>query len=242
LRQKRPLLLKAIICVVWPVPREKRARATELKRAISEAAFLDHQSSNVESMVDLLLGLMTYISWGWDHVHNRGSLSRLMSLCVSLVGEMRLDRPSPKEPHTGNLLTPVARRGYNETGAVGFARQRAVLGCFVLSSIISGYFADMDTMKWTPQLEETLLKMSEVKESPTDTDLVVQVRLQLLSTKALQLRDLLQPPPSPGQPEVPAAKVFSDAETLLAQLQELRRASYWSSHHQQREYFLSPTI
>jgi hypothetical protein len=245
LRHERPLVLQAITCVAWPISQEKRALAAELKRALSEAAFLkrqqDNQSSGRDCMVDLLLGLMIYIAWGWDHVHNRGSLSRLM-LCLSLVGEMHLDRPVPSEPLTGNLLEPVARRRYNETGSpLCLELQRAVLGCFVLSSIVSGYFANMDAMKWTPQLEETLVTISEIEGSSTDRDLVLQVRLQLLSNKAVQYRDLLLQHPSQAQPQISAAEVFSDAETLLAELQKLRRTSYSSSQHQQRKRSSPPS-
>lgn len=240
LRQDRPLLLQAIFCVAWPVAQEKPALARMLKLAFSEAAFLDYAKnsrSSVDATVDLLLALMTYIAWGWDHVYNRGSLSRLTMLCLSLVGELLLDRPKPQEPHTGHLLTPMSQRRYTESSASVFEHRRAALGCFVLSSIVSGYFSDMDAMKWTPQLEEILTTLDTNERSTADKDLVLQVRLELLRAKAGHLRSLLQKHPNQAQePQKPAAEVFSDAETLLADLQKLRRTSYTCSQHLQRKH------
>ncbi|KAI0517738.1 hypothetical protein F5B22DRAFT_654520 [Xylaria bambusicola] len=66
----RPLLFKAIACVAWPFSREREARALDLKRGLCEEAFLrqiragKNQSNDISSALDLLLALMTYISWG----------------------------------------------------------------------------------------------------------------------------------------------------------------------------------
>jgi hypothetical protein len=91
----------------------------------------------------------------------------------------------------------------------------------------------MDAMNWTQELEQALSNISELKEAPTDEIFVSQVRLELLATKALQLRDLLKQP-------ISAAKVFLDAKALLAQAQNLRQASHCPSQVQPREQSTSP--
>ncbi|KAG6361747.1 hypothetical protein INS49_009975 [Diaporthe citri] len=162
LHRDRPLLFQAIVCVTWPYPEEKEARAVELKRTLCEAAFLRqrradmNQSCGVDPVLDLLLGLMTYVAWGWDHVHNRGSLSHLVMLCMSLVGEMRLDRPALDGHYADSLLAPVASRGSLSPPQPSAEAQRAVLGCFVLSSVVSEYLGNMDPLAWTPQLDKIL--------------------------------------------------------------------------------------
>ncbi|KAI1452135.1 hypothetical protein F4805DRAFT_463107 [Annulohypoxylon moriforme] len=232
LRHDRPLLSQAIVCVAWPFAREKEARAGELKRSLCETAFLRQSHHSIDSMVDLLLGLMTYIAWGWDHVHNRSNLSRLVMLCTSLVAEMHLDRPAPHAPYAGNLL---AQRFAMPPSQVqpSLELQRAALGCFVLSSTVSQFFASMDAMKWTPQLQEILTAVNTTKGCLADKDLALQVHLQLLATKAVHLCDMLQQQPNQIQPAIAAPTVLSDAETLHGQLQKLRRSPSWSSQHHQ---------
>lgn len=244
LRRDRPLLFQAIVCVAWPFAREREARGIELKRTLCEAAFLRqthgnmNQPGGIDSVVDLLLGLMTYIAWGWDHVHHRGNLSRLVMLCMSLVGGLYLDRPALDAHHTASLLVSGPSGTASSSTQLSAETHRAVLGCFVLSSVVSEYFSNMDPMAWTPQMEGILVAISRGRECPMDTDLVYQVRLQLLSNQAVNLRQVLQQQESNHEtpPKLSAATVFSDAETLQGQLQELRRHPSWSSRHHQREY------
>ncbi|KAI1087104.1 hypothetical protein F5B19DRAFT_486980 [Rostrohypoxylon terebratum] len=250
LHHDRPLLLQAIVCVAWPFAREKEARARELKRSLFETALLRQPHHSIDSTVDLLLGLLVYIAWGWDHVHNRSNLSRLVMLCMSLVAEMHLDRPAPRSPYAGNLLAQRFAIPSNH-GQLSLELQRAVLGCFVISSAVSEFFASMDAMKWTPQLQEILAAVNTTKACPADTDLVLQVRLQLLATKAAHLRDTLQQQQqqqqqqqtNQAQPSIAAPSILSDAETLHGQLQELRRTPSWSSqHHQPHTHYVELLI
>ncbi|OTA64247.1 hypothetical protein K449DRAFT_464151 [Hypoxylon sp. EC38] len=242
LRRDRPLLLQAIVCVAWPFAREKEARAGELKRSLCETAFLHQPHHSIDSMIDLLLGLMIYIAWGWDHVHKRSNLSRLVMLCMSLVAEMHLDRPAPHSPYAGNFLAQRFAIPPNQV-QLSLELQRAVLGCFVLSSTVSEYFASMDAMKWTPQLQEILTAVNTTKGCLADRDLVLQVRLQLLATKAIHLRDMLQQQPNQVQSTIAAPTILSDAEALHGQLQELRRSPSWSSqHHQPHTHYVELLI
>jgi hypothetical protein len=235
LRRDRPLLFQAIACVAWPFPRERRARVVELKRTLCEAAFLrqaqeDH-SGDVDSSADLMLGLLVYVAWGWDHVDGSGNLSRLMMLCMSLVGGMHLDRPAPPDLHTSNVFSPASRTRYGER-EVSLERRRTALGCFVLSSIVSAFSAAINTLEWTPQMEESLLAIDATENCPSEASVVLQVRLELLSTKAFHLYNLLQQS-NYNQPKLPAAKVFTDAEALLEKTQKLRESAFRLSQNAQ---------
>jgi len=218
-----------------PSAREKRARAGELKRVLYEMCFLqqqrpqhENQSGSTDQSMDLLLGLLTYIAWGWDHVLSRCSLSRLMMVAISLVGEMRLDKSVPQDLHTMGLFTPGFEGWYGEasgevTAQFFLERQRAVLGCFVLSSVVSAYFTQVDAMRWTPQMDEALAAISNNEECPTDAALALQVRLTLLATKAIQIRDQQQQQQTDqAQTATLAAPALSFIKELLGKLQELR--------------------
>ncbi|KAI1171387.1 hypothetical protein F4777DRAFT_55533 [Nemania sp. FL0916] len=241
LHRNRPLLFQAIVCVTWPFSGEREARALDTKRTLCEEAFLRqgragmNQSSSIDPALDLLLALMTYISWGWDHVRRRGSLSPLVMLCMSLVGEMRLDRPALTDGHTGRLLVlPLSTLTQDNPRQLSAEARRAALGCFVLSSVVSHHFRDMDPLAWTPQLESVLRDTNSAEACSTDADLVYQVRLQLLSVKATQLHKKLQTQLNhDDQGERSAPTIFKDAKTLHQKLQEFRRAPLLPSRNHQ---------
>jgi hypothetical protein len=217
LQLERPFLFRAITCVAAPTSYEKRTRAVEFKRALCDRAFLQQQqdeneiqSDQMDQTVDLLLGLLVYIAWGWDHLLS----SRLITLAVSLVGEMRLDKPAPSHVHTLALLTPGIL-GYGHSHLLRehlLERQRAVLACFVLSSAVSAYSGQVDALRWTPQMDLSLASISANAEFQTDAILALQVRLQLVAAQAFSMGD-------PSHEPSHAA-----AEALLGQLEELRPA------------------
>lgn len=147
LQHDRPFLLRSIFCVTVPSAREKMARSKELRRTICET-MLGFES---QSSIDLLLGLLTYIAWGWDHLLNRRSLSRLMMQAMSLACEMRLNKPTPEDANMMTWFTPGSDAWSGSSGIMTtlefLERQRAVLGCFALSSTVSAYFEDIDPLR-----------------------------------------------------------------------------------------------
>ncbi|XXG98168.1 hypothetical protein Hte_004489 [Hypoxylon texense] len=224
LRRERPFLFRAILAVTTPTVQDKMVRGQELKRIIAQTALLENQSS-----IDLLLGLLTYIAWSYDSFLTRsGSLSRLIVLAISLVGDLRLNKPVPPDVHMIGPFTPGFEGCYGdtnqETGQRYLERQRAVLGCFLLSSIVSSYFAQVDPMRWTPQMEEGLHALSVNKACPTDEVFAFQVRLQLLAQRSIHIRDQRQEDSTLIAPSTTATPLPASiyVRSFHSQLQELR--------------------
>lgn len=171
-------------------------------------------SRSVGRTLDLVLGLLTYIAWGWDYSLN----SRLVMLAMSLVGEMDLYMAHcPSDAHLLGLLSfdvNLANVGHSRGHTMedhGLDYHRALLACFLLSAAVSAYSGQIDPMRWTPPLEGALVAISDTY-SQGDHVLAVQVRLQLLKGRAVQIRD---------QGHRPDHNV---AEVLLVKLEELRPA------------------
>jgi hypothetical protein len=167
--------------------------------------------------MDLLQGLLVYIAWGWDHVRSGLGLSRLVILAISLVGELRLDKPIPSDAHAFRLFNPGP--GYPQEDISSdmsmqlvLEGQRALLGCFLLSCVVSAYFGEVDAMRWTPKMEEALLTLSMNENCPSDAVLALQVRLQLLAAKAAEVR---------GRPATDDAQGTKHIASLLRQLKDL---------------------
>jgi hypothetical protein len=135
LRQNRPFLLQAIHTVTTFSTQERLPQVEELKRVLFTSALLE-----VQSNMDLLLGLLTYLTWSTDAFLGRADLlSRLMMLAISLVYDLRLFKPSSKDVEVMMMITQgqaddSRQRPADQTPYELLERQRAVLACFILSS------------------------------------------------------------------------------------------------------------
>lgn len=135
LRQERPFLAEAIIAVATPSTQEKQARAERLKHHLIRSAVLENQSS-----IDMLLAMLTYIAWSTDPFFGRASnLSRMIMLAMSLVYDLQLGKPPPPDALIIATMTPglgfPGRVSNNRSSQGILEQQRAVLACFVLSSM-----------------------------------------------------------------------------------------------------------
>jgi hypothetical protein len=135
MRRDRPFLLQAILTVATFSTQKKLSRADKLKNYLFQSVLLD-----VESNIDLLLGLLTYLAWSTDAFLGRADLvSRLMMLAISLVYDLRLFKPSPLDVKLMMSITQGSpyeneQLASEETIQEYLEKQRAVLACFILSS------------------------------------------------------------------------------------------------------------
>ncbi|CAK7225548.1 hypothetical protein SBRCBS47491_005925 [Sporothrix bragantina] len=239
LQRHRPFLLRCIVAVTTTLVRDKIAQGRAIKEILAHETLVENKNS-----MDLLLGLLVYISWGTDPMVSRsGTLSRLVMLALSIVCDMRLNRPLPVDQHM--LTTYTTNKGEVETKGSGgrghvdagshmddrgteeddilsaddeaLEKQRAVLGCFLITSSISVYFAQIDGMRWTPQMGECLDAVqahgtSNPLTHHSDAVLAYQVRLQQIVQRAVHSRE----PAASLPPYI--------TEAFLTNLEELKAA------------------
>ncbi|PWY94619.1 hypothetical protein BO94DRAFT_509208 [Aspergillus sclerotioniger CBS 115572] len=224
--QDRPFLAEAIIAVATPSTQEKQARAERLKYHLTRSAVLENQSS-----IDMLLGMLTYIAWSTDPFFRRASnLSRMIMLAMSLVYDLRLGKPPPPDAQVIATMAPglgSLQECSNESSPQDLLeQQRAVLACFVLSSIISFSFSRIVPLSWNSQMEDAVRMIEANKECPSDESFAIQVRLQVLSQRAILVREPQQTShPSATQTTTPTPSATSMyLKVLQGQLKELRAA------------------
>ncbi|KAI0430442.1 hypothetical protein F5Y09DRAFT_355962 [Xylaria sp. FL1042] len=190
LRQNRPFLFQAILTVTTFSTQKKLALAEDLKRSLFTSTLL-----NVESSIDLLLGLLTYLAWSTDAFLGRADLiSRLMMLATSLVYDLRLFKPCRLDVQLFMTITQGGPYESNqnadqETIEEFMEKQRALLACYVLSSNVSSHLGRQDALRWTPQMEEACYVIEKNEMLPTDRAFAIQVRLHVLKHKAAYIRD-----------------------------------------------------
>ncbi|KAE8143522.1 putative C6 transcription factor [Aspergillus pseudotamarii] len=234
LRHNRPFLLRAIYTVTTFSTQERLAQVEELKHLLFTSALL-----KVESSIDMLLGLLTYIAWSTDTFLGRADLvSRLMMLAISLVYDLRLFKASAPDVQVMMAISQgqaeETRQSLDaETRCSLFEGRRAVLACFVLSSNLSSHLGRQDALNWTPQMEEALHILTINEPCPTDKLFVSQVRLQLFKQKAQNVRQgeevgWTRTGTDPATASLPHLLYF---KMLRRQLQELR-SSFQADLHQ----------
>ncbi|KAG5293874.1 C6 transcription factor [Histoplasma capsulatum G186AR] len=225
LHQNRPFLLQAIHAVTTFSTQERLVQVEELKRLLFTSALL-----KVQSNIDLLLGLLTYLAWSSDAFLGRADLvSRLMMLAISLVYDLRLFKSSSIDVEVMMSMTQgwaeeSPRNLDDETPYGLLERQRAVLACFILSSNVSSHLGRQDAIRWTPQMDEALRVITMDNSCPTDKLFVAQVRLQLLKQKAEYVRQIEETGfARPGSATSPAtAPRLLYLKSLRRQMHELK--------------------
>ncbi|KAK8115246.1 hypothetical protein PG999_007315 [Apiospora kogelbergensis] len=191
----RPFLL---LCICAASSKSTDARAVlgeRIKQTVADRLVVNsHGIVNI----DLLLGLLVFIAWGYDALLKvaPNSLSRFTHQAMLVVFELRLNRQPTDET---NMLSISSTHGEPSTIRVNerthsLEERRAVLGCFYISAVISTYFGQIDALQWTPYMEESLTILGHQKESLIDESFVHQVRLQLISNEMETVRHSTVPP------------------------------------------------
>ncbi|RDW65808.1 uncharacterized protein DSM5745_09547 [Aspergillus mulundensis] len=159
------------------------ATAQDLKR---EALFLWRCIYAVESKdTTRQAALITFQSQP-----QKSSLCVYAQMAIALVFELGLNKPAPPDlnqtisnsnavGHMPGLKASISTmRTMNE--------RRAVLGCFVLTSIIAQFLGRMDPLRWTPHMKECLDILAHSEESPGDAVLAQITRTRLVADQILQ--------------------------------------------------------
>ncbi|CAI7649375.1 unnamed protein product [Penicillium palitans] len=134
--------------------------------------------------MDLLLGIMTFISW--VSYSRRPFLNVYAHILMAVVAELGINGPndysamSSFKDAIGMKQAPPAARTLEE--------RRAVLGCYLISSSAALAISRIDPMRWTPHMEESLSILTEAKECPQDELLVALVKIHLVLDRVYQLR------------------------------------------------------
>ncbi|KIW85523.1 hypothetical protein Z517_00915 [Fonsecaea pedrosoi CBS 271.37] len=160
LRETRPFLWYNIMTVATPVTSLQLAWSEAIQKKLAQDMFVENERS-----VDLLLGLLVYLSWSHFYKKRGPNISLLCSLAMSLVFDLGLNRASREGPGGDGKTMDECR---------------AVLACFYITSQISLTMKRIDGLNWTPYMERCLETLATQPEWHLDGVLVAQVRLQLL--------------------------------------------------------------
>lgn len=174
LRQEQPFLWFCIMAVSSQSTAQQQLWGSKIRQTVAQQMVVQSVRN-----VDLLLGLLTFLGWANYHISTGPFLALFAQLTISLVFDLGLNKPVPKDILPGPCEDKYPRRSTPRT----MEERRAVLGCFLVTSIISSFVQKSDALRWTSHMNECLQILDENKECPTDRILVQQVRLQILIEK-----------------------------------------------------------
>ncbi|KAJ5579581.1 uncharacterized protein N7459_005566 [Penicillium hispanicum] len=215
LRRERPFLFICIMAAASQSTQTKVALSEHIKQTITQRVFFDRDASTVN--IDLLLGLLTFLAWGHDHLIQQAParVSRYTQLAMTLVFDLRLNKPAADD---SNMLPKHMNESFIKTPRCSLEERRALLGCYVMSSMyapptmvdrllleigkgladivrVSLYFLQIDELQWTPFMDECLDVLSRHGESPYDEVFAHQVRLQRIASELQNIKGAQQVPP-----------------------------------------------
>ncbi|KAK2837004.1 hypothetical protein FQN49_006508 [Arthroderma sp. PD_2] len=156
------------------------ALSQEIKQYVSQKMLITGEKS-----LDLLLGLLTFITWGRFTVYPAQILTNLMQLAVALVYDLGLNKPVSQEPAHQVLWEGLPEQTYT-LGVRTMQERRALLGCYIIGITIASYFRKLEPLRWTPYMDESLELLINNKEHQSDLLLVGLVRLILITENSVE--------------------------------------------------------
>ncbi|KAG9229196.1 hypothetical protein BJ875DRAFT_475560 [Amylocarpus encephaloides] len=182
LQRERPFLWICIMAISVRSTTQQIEISRTVRLNLSRLMLLE-----LEIDVDLLLGLLVFLAWTNCQIQGKQALSIFTQMAVSLVHDLGLNKSVENGyAEVFNLYS----FGYQEPSkytARTMEERRAVLGCFLVSSMASKFLQRLDTLKWTPYMDECLDVLIREKEVPADEIFVQQVKLQLIAERAVQV-------------------------------------------------------
>ncbi|KAI1642323.1 uncharacterized protein F4817DRAFT_353233 [Daldinia loculata] len=206
LRQEKPFLWLCIMATGSKSTLQQQILGGKIRQTVAQEMIIRSVKS-----IDLLLGLLAFIGWATYQVQREPFLSLFTQLAVSLVFDLGLTKPVLKDPE----LTLCWNRKHSRPAIPRtMEERRAVLSCFLITSIISSFLQKIDALRWTPHMDDCLQILSDENECSNDEVLVKQVQLQLIIEKTNQqaLYDGAREP------------TYTYLEGLYSQLQDIKES------------------
>ncbi|KAI2621290.1 hypothetical protein GGR54DRAFT_600933 [Hypoxylon sp. NC1633] len=175
LRELYPFLWLNIVCVALGSPRRRTALGDQARNIVIQKIVIDREKS-----LDLLLGLLALVGWAHLQRRDRPFWTLFSQLIVTLVCDLGLHQP----PSNGTLFCAPSKDGdprmTNYYRRRTHEEQRAVLGAFVVTSMVSNIFKHAPGLRWSSHLDGYLSNLAQDSTVTQDETLIAQVRMQLI--------------------------------------------------------------
>ncbi|KAL4936704.1 hypothetical protein BDV06DRAFT_233222 [Aspergillus oleicola] len=179
LRRENPLLWLSIMSVSLSRPSLQSALSEEARAIFAREGYIVGSRS-----MDVLWAVLVYVTWDRFHTWAKCPSLSLVHLAVAIMYDLALDKPLSFDAGLGLMYDVKGmKRAPMPPRAPGLEEKRAVLGCFLVSTVRSMH-GKGESLKWTPILDQYLRDLEGTKEFPSDMVLVQLVRMRLVTEDA----------------------------------------------------------
>ncbi|KAH7159860.1 hypothetical protein B0J13DRAFT_115092 [Dactylonectria estremocensis] len=212
LREERPFLWLAIMNITTMSAPQQLLMKERVREEVATRVIINH-----ERTMDVLLGLITYLAWATmtSGPGTRPFIITYSQLAVAVTYDLSLTR-APIEEQYFTVCFKVWGGRPPAPRLRSMEERRAVLALWFLTSVMTSFIGKMDTLRWTPHMDDCLKALERDHEHPSDEIFVAFIKYQLVleDTQRLLLQDVM------GEASQTPTYVFKKG--LLARLQELR--------------------
>ncbi|KAL0930659.1 zn 2cys6 transcription factor [Colletotrichum truncatum] len=190
LREERPFLWLCIITVTTRLPKQQIAWGQRVRQAVAQKLINENEKN-----IEYFLGLLIILSWPSHYLGDRSFTSLMCQIAKALYFDLGLYteplasssplfRWKTAQENGGKVKTlfqdPFPKSQLPRT----MEQRRAIVACYVITSIISDVIEKNDALRWSPHMNECLTILDEQSEVPSDRILAALTRIQLLSEEA----------------------------------------------------------
>ncbi|KAL4791436.1 hypothetical protein BDV19DRAFT_401197 [Aspergillus venezuelensis] len=181
LRGDNPLLWLSIMSVSLPHPTLQSALSDEARAIFAREGYVVGTRS-----MDFLWALLVYVTWDRFHTWAKCPSLSLVHLAAAVMYDLALDKPLSYDAGLGLMYDVKGmKRAPMPPRAPGLEEKRAVLGCFLVSTVRSMH-GKGESLKWTSIFDQYLRDIEEAKEFPSDSVLTQLVKLRLVTESATE--------------------------------------------------------
>ncbi|KUI64004.1 Transcriptional regulator WAR1 [Cytospora mali] len=226
LRQSRPLLWLSILSSTARSTKEAHAIGDRIRQIVSQKVLLEAERS-----MDLLQGLLVFLTW--PHAHKKGNpfLSVWTNIGVGMAQDLGLTAMKGESSfmYAKKFALPGSRPQFSKERSM--EERRTVLALFVWCNTVSQMLRRENTLPWTPHMEECLRVLVKHPEWEGDRVLAIRVRCALITE---QLTSVLIQQALDSEPQTPLYFI----RALDAQVQDVWRTLQESASISNNEYVL----
>ncbi|CZR62765.1 uncharacterized protein PAC_12662 [Phialocephala subalpina] len=219
---ERPFLYRAIIASSSYYDSVRQTELSqEFVRQLTDSLLFRERGN-----LDMLQGLLVFITWYNALCHTRSQLTALVGIAFSLVVDLHLYMPlttlenherfldEMKDIISSNQLTYTRRAPPTKD------EKRVILACFYLFSCVSSAICRVNPLHWTPYIQHCYDDISTAPESENDIYLAHLAGIQRISedVKHSGIRGF------PSQPRIWTPAVAVHFKLLMSNLQKFRAA------------------
>ncbi|KAH8669084.1 hypothetical protein BX600DRAFT_266958 [Xylariales sp. PMI_506] len=211
-QQDKPLLWLVIIAVCARSPMPQADIIIKIREMIATQLLIQGQRN-----LDLLLGILTYMTWSQNLTSGRLQLSLMANMAWSLATDLRINTVMTEEgSHSLGCTTPFPNPKATAYKPRTHEDRRALLGCYITTSSISAMLR-YDQVRWSPVMEEAAEALSTSNERLEDHLIVALARVTRVAEKATRtVRRSAQ------QPQHRADSSIDHIEALQASLAQVK--------------------